>query len=55
MKTPQTLGFPCLGAVVEIVTVQSVNYLLQWFFSEPKGFVSLNTAHALLLPPELGC
>lgn len=28
--------------------------LLQYFFSEPKGFVSLSTAHVLALLPELG-
>lgn len=55
IKTPQTVEFPCLGSVVQVVVVQSMSCLLQYFFSEPKGFVSLSTACILALLPEPGC
>lgn len=51
LKPPQTIAFACL---VQIVVMQSVNYLLQYFFSKPKGFVNLSTAHILALLPEQG-
>lgn len=54
IKTPQTIEFTCLGSVVQIVVMQSMSYLLQYFFSEPEGFVSLSTARILALLPELG-